>query len=99
MKSEIICALKAYSREVRKKMSLQTKSSILWTYFLQARKFSQGEVSVLCKFTTMHAGLQSTILQVIHSEVPAELTENYFANDIADKKEKDREPNEPKRKK
>ena len=54
---EIISVLKAYSREARKKMSLQTKGSILWIVLLQARKFGQGDVNVLCKFTTMHADL------------------------------------------
>ena len=40
---EVIDAIKAYSREARKKMSIQTKGSILWIILLQARQFGIGK--------------------------------------------------------
>jgi len=86
---EIISALKIYSREARKKISLQTKGSILLIILLQARQFSQGEVNVLYKLTTMHADLRAKRSRVTHSEVPAEFLTNSFANNINDEKEKD----------
>ena len=96
---ELITALKAYSREARRKMSLQTKGSILWIVLLQARQFGQGEVNVLCEFTTMHADLRAKRAQITHSEVPAELLANSFGTDLEDEKDRVGEEREQKRQK
>ena len=56
---EIICTLKDYSREARKRMTLAKKGSILWIILLQERQFALGEVNMLCEFTTMHEDLRA----------------------------------------
>ena len=79
---EVIEALKAYSREARRRMSIQTKGSILWIILLQARQFGLGEVHILFEFTTMHDDLRAKRSQITHSEVPSELLANSFAQDL-----------------
>ena len=52
---------------------------------------------MLCKLITMHADLRAKRSEVTHSEVPAELLANLFANDMDNEKEKGGEQNDPKR--
>ena len=73
---EIIDALKAYSREARKRMSMKTKGSILWILLLQSRQFRMGEANVLFEFQMMHDDLRAKRAQISHSEVPSELLAN-----------------------
>ena len=73
---EVVRALREYSREARKRMSLSTKASILWIILLQSRQFSLGEVNLLCEFTTMHEDLRAKRASIHHSEVPNELITN-----------------------
>ena len=54
---------------------------------------------MLCVFTTMHVDLRAKRSQFTHSEVPAELLVNSFANDMDNEREKDGKKNEPKRQK
>ena len=54
---EVIRALREYSREVKKRMTMSTKVSIPWIILLQSRQFALGEVNMLCEFTTMHEDL------------------------------------------
>ena len=44
---EVIRALCEYSREVRDRMTLSMKGSILWIFLIQSRQFSLGEVNML----------------------------------------------------
>ena len=73
---EVIRALREYSREARKRMTLSTKGSILWILLLQARQFALGEVNLLCEFTTMHEDLRAKRASILHSEMPSELITN-----------------------
>ena len=73
---EVIRALHKYSREVRKRMTLSTKGSILWIFLLQSRQFYLGEVNMLCEFTTMHEDLRTKKASIFHSKMPSELLTN-----------------------
>ena len=70
---EVVRALKDYSREARKRMSLATRGSILWIVLLQTHQFSLGEVNLLCEFTTMHEDLCAKRARILHSEMPNDL--------------------------
>ena len=77
---EVIRALREYSREARKCMTLSTKGYILWIILLQSRKFSLGEVNMLCEFTTIHEGIRANRAAILHSEIPSELLQNSEPN-------------------
>ena len=73
---EVIRALRDFSREARRRMTIGTKGSILWIILLQSRHFALGELSVLCEFSTMHSDLQAKRAVIQHGECPAELLAN-----------------------
>lgn len=73
---EIVRALRDFSRDARKRMTINTKGSILWIILLQSRQFALGEMNVLCEFTTMHDDLRAKRAQIHHSEMPMELLKN-----------------------
>ena len=73
---EVIRALRDFSREARKRMTLNTKGSILWIILLQSRQFAIGEMGVMCEFQTMHNDLRAKRANIHHSEMPLELLTN-----------------------
>ena len=73
---EVNLALRDFSREARKRMTMATKVSILWSMLLQSRQFALGEVNILCEFTTMHDDLRAKRSTIHHSEMPLELLKN-----------------------
>lgn len=73
---EIITALRDYSREARRRMSLNTKGALLWIVLLQARQFSLGEANILYEFTKMHEDLRAKKSCIHHGEMPLELLTN-----------------------
>ena len=52
---EAILALRDFSHEARKRMTMGTKGSILWIVFRQLRQFALGKVNILCEFTKISA--------------------------------------------
>ena len=70
---QVINAIWAYSRESRRRMTIQTKASILWITLLQARQFAMGEANVLCEFSTMHSDLCAKRANIHHGEIPQDL--------------------------
>ena len=73
---EVIRAIRDFSREARRRMTIGTKGSILWIILLQSRHFALGELDVLCEFSTMHSDLQAKRAVIQHGECPAELLAN-----------------------
>ena len=73
---EVVRVLQEYSQEARKRMTLNTKGSMLWIILLQSRQFSLGEVNVLCEFTTMHKDLRAKRAAIHHSDMPLDLISN-----------------------
>ena len=73
---EVIRALREFSREARKRMTMSTKESILWIVLLKSRQFALGEVNLLCEFTTMHEDLHTKRASILHSEMPMNLIKN-----------------------
>ena len=78
---EVIRALQDFSQEARKRMTLNTKGSILWIILLQSRQFAIGEMGVLCEFQTMHNDLRAKRATIHHSEMPLELLANLATAD------------------
>ena len=72
----VLLALRYFSRESRKFMTMATNGSILCVVLLQSRQFSLGEVNILCEFTTMHDDLRAKRVTVHHSDMPLELLTN-----------------------
>ena len=73
---EVIRALRDFSWEARKRMTLNNKGSILWIILLQSRQFAIGEMGVLCEFQTMHNDLRAKRANIHHSKMPLELLAN-----------------------
>ena len=85
----IIKSLKEYSRNARSRLSLSTKSSILWVIHKQSRRFAIGETTVLEKFSHMHSQLQAKVSAYSHAETPKELMIDKSKTDKLEKRKQD----------
>ena len=72
----VIDALKEFSKQAREALCNSSKASILWIILLQSRRFSTGDMSLLCEFTTMQSDLCGKKNFIRHAEVPDALTQD-----------------------
>ena len=91
----IIKSLKEYSRNARSRLSLSTKSSILWVIHKQSRRFAIGEITILEEFSHMHSQLQAKVSAYSHAETPKELIDNSKTEKPEKRKNEDKHPQIP----
>ena len=77
----VIDALKEFSKQARDALCTASKASILWIILLQSRRFSTGDMSLLCEFTTMQSDLCGKKNFIRHAEVPDALLNPNTAKD------------------
>ncbi len=79
----IIDALKEFSKQAREALCHSSKASILWIILLQSRRFSTGDMSLLCEFTTMQNDLCGKKSLIRHAEVPETLNQAPSGGNLA----------------
>jgi hypothetical protein len=69
----IIKDIQAYSSNAKERLSMSTKSSILWVILKQSRQFAVGEMGIIAEFTEMQRCLAAKNASFNHAETPAPL--------------------------